>query len=101
MKYFSMFSGIGGFEIGIEKAWKHLQEQRTSGGNIRQGRYKPEPDSCETRWEGSNATCVGYSEIDKYAIQTYKKHFPTHKNWGDATKINPRELPNFDMRAPP
>jgi site-specific DNA-cytosine methylase len=22
-----------------------------------------------------NAECVGYSEIDKYAIKTYRKHF--------------------------
>jgi len=41
--------------------------------------------------------CVGYSEIDKYAIQTYEKHFPEHKNYGDATKINPEELPKFDL----
>jgi DNA (cytosine-5)-methyltransferase 1 len=66
MKYFSMFSGIGGFEYGIEKAI------------------------------GSEAECIGYSEVDKYAIQTYEKHFQ-HKNYGDATKINPSELPDFDM----
>jgi len=35
--------------------------------------------------------------VDKYAIETYLKHFPEHKNFGDATKINPRELPEFDM----
>jgi len=29
--------------------------------------------------------CVGYSEIDKYAIQTYKKNFgETVKNYGNA-----------------
>ena len=61
-----MFSGIGGFEYGIEKAI------------------------------GSEAECIGYSEVDKYAIQTYEKHFQ-HKNYGDATKINPSELPDFDM----
>jgi len=62
-----MFSGIGGFELGIKKA--------TNG-----------------KWE-----CVGYSEIDKYAIQTYEKHFPEHKNYGDATKINPKNLPDFEL----
>lgn len=41
MKYFSMFSGIGGFELGIEIAL-------------------PE------------AECVGYSEVNKYAIQVYE-----------------------------
>lgn len=65
MKYFSMFSGIGGFEYGINKAIK--------------------------------AECVGYSEIDKYAIQIYEKHFPEHTNYGDATKIRTDELPGFDL----
>lgn len=42
-------------------------------------------------------TCVGYSEIDKYAIQIYERHFPQHRNFGDATKINASELPDFDL----
>ena len=45
MKYFSMFSGIGGFELGIS----------------------------------NKGECIGYSEIDKYAIQIYQKHFTPHK----------------------
>jgi len=63
MKYFSTFSGIGGFELGI----------------------------------GEHGKCVGYSEIDKYAIQIYQKHFPNHKNYGDITKINEKELSDFDL----
>jgi len=66
MRYFSIFSGVGGFEYGIQQALP-------------------------------NTECVGYSEIDKYAIQTYKKNFPKHKNYGDTTKIKPSELPDFDM----
>jgi DNA (cytosine-5)-methyltransferase 1 len=41
-------------------------------------------------------TCVGYSEIDKYAIQIYERHF-NHKNFGDIRKINTRSLPDFDL----
>lgn len=42
--------------------------------------------------------CIGYSEIDKYAIQTYKKNFGEGLiNYGDATKINADELPDFDL----
>ena len=62
-----MFSGIGGFELGIKRATKG-------------------------KWQ-----CIGYSEIDRYAIKTYQKHFPEHRNYGDATAIDPDELPNFDM----
>ena len=43
------------------------------------------------------SNCVGYSEIDKYAIATYEKHFGGHKNYGDATKIDTRELPDFEF----
>ena len=62
MKYFSTFSGIGGFELGMPKDWE----------------------------------CVGYSEIDKYSIQTYEKNFK-HKNYGDITKIDTSTLPDFDL----
>jgi len=65
MKYFSTFSGIGGFESGIEKAIP-------------------------------KAECVGFSEIDKYAIQIYEKQFPNHKNYGDITKIDTATIPDFD-----
>lgn len=66
MKYFSMFSGIGGFEVAIQKAVP-------------------------------NAKCIGYSEIDTHAIQTYERQFNGHTNYGDATTINPSRLPDFDL----
>lgn len=40
---------------------------------------------------------IGYSEINKYANMIYKYHYSDHKNYGDATKIDPDELPDFDM----
>ena len=39
---------------------------------------------------------VGYSEIDKYAIKVYEKHFKGVPAYGDITKINAKELPDFD-----
>lgn len=62
-----MFSGIGGFEYGIKKAF------------------------------GNGSECVGYSEIDKYAESIYRRHFPAHKNFGDAAEVNTAELPDFDL----
>ncbi len=44
IKYFSTFSGIGGFELGIENAATEL--------NI-------------------TTECVGFSEVDKFAISVY------------------------------
>ncbi len=42
--------------------------------------------------------CVGFSEIDKNAENTYRLLFDdTGKNYGDLTKINADRLPNFDV----
>jgi DNA (cytosine-5)-methyltransferase 1 len=42
--------------------------------------------------------CVGFSEIDKSAEKTYRLLFNDKgKNYGDLTKINTKELPNFDV----
>ena len=76
IKYFSLFSGIGGFEYGIQ-----------------QSKYK------------DKLICVGYSEIDKYADSIYRKRFPnkvekgteTHKPYGDVREINTADLPNFEL----
>lgn len=46
---------------------------------------------------GNRARCIGYSEINPYAISIYRSHFPNHKNYGDVTKIDPRKLPDFDL----
>ena len=104
MKYFSAFSGIGGFELGINKAYEsnpkrqHLseepeQEERSQGrvGATHLDREVFRPTN------GATPLCVGYSEIDKYAIQVYKKHFPEHQPYGDITKIVASELPDFDL----
>lgn len=61
-----MFSGIGGFELGIQKATRD-------------------------EWE-----CIGYSEINKYAIKVYENHF-NHRNYGDATAIDTSKLPDFQF----
>ena len=66
IKYLSLFSGIGGFELGLQNS-KHEFE------------------------------CVGFSEIDKYAKSIYIRHFPRHKDLGDASEIRAEELLDFDL----
>jgi len=118
IKYFSTFTGIGGFELGI----------------------------------GERGECIGFSEVDKYAVAVYQSHFPheecencrmernrqedirlsgrcetlngsgahlpqaerpdrcsinsarpenychcKHKNYGDITRIDADALPDFDL----
>jgi len=71
ISYFSAFSGIGGFELGIN-------------------------DACYNGDTKIYPQCVGFSEIDKYAEEIYLKHF-NHKSYGDISKINPNELEDFDL----
>lgn len=116
MKYLSLFTGIGGFEQGIAQAYVAL----TNRTKNKKGKSHPTSDvekrarlvasawqSADTKggrfselldWNHDKGALisVGYSEIDKYAIQIYQKHFPKHFNYGDITKINADELPNFD-----
>ena len=70
MKYFSLFSGVGGFEQAIINFYKK---------------------------HNKHPTCIGFSEIDKFAISVYTHHFPQHKNYEDITKINWKTVPNFDL----
>lgn len=95
MKYLSLFSGIGGFELGIQQAYEKIK--LVEGATITQA--KGNIKKLKGRgWIGKYAPyCVGYSEIDRYAIQIYEKHFPKHKNYGDITKIIASELPDFDL----
>ena len=92
MRYFDAFAGYGGFSLGIKRAYESLHSQSENERLQDEGNI--------TGSDGLNvqgATCVGYSEINKYAIETYSKHFPEHKNYGDLTKINAEELPDFDL----
>lgn len=90
MKYFSMFSGIGGFEYGIQRAMdnRELLQSKTT---------KNVQDKSDTEKRQTRFTCVGYSEIDKYAIKVYERNFNGHTNYGNATTINAAELPDFDL----
>ena len=150
MKYLSLFSGIGGFELGIQQAYEKMGQNESLLG-------RPQ-DSRNTKSKWCRPKCVGYSEIDKYAIQIYEKNFNNkstdevsrqtepnedmsqvqqrktipevlrserwvgdadkgrrsvlpsdnggigtihntskHKNYGDITKINAKELPEYDL----
>ena len=65
-RVFSMFTGIGGFEMGLLMSEKKVR-------------------------------FVGYSEIDKYAIEVFEKQFKGSVNYGNATDIDETKLPNFDL----
>lgn len=116
MKYFSTFTGIGWFELGIIQAYERLcdadrgtkrggkEDQKgkkgqgllsKTGKNSRTAKGSASKRFANGSYE--RPLCVGYSEIDKYACQIYEKRFPNHKNYGDITKIDERKLPDFDL----
>jgi len=95
MKYFSCFSWIGGFELWIQYAYEMMCS--TDSRQMIQRAWDPEwqleqRSDIRAEW----LSCIGFSEIDKYATQIYQSHFPTHQPYGDITKINTDELPDFD-----
>lgn len=73
LRVFSTFTGIGGFEIGM-----HHAAMNVLGEGIK------------------HIDVVGYSEIDKFAVQVFDKHFKGVQNYGDITKIEAESLPDFD-----
>lgn len=93
MKYLSLFSGIGGFELGIQQAYETLRQLQSEVP-----RQQDSQDIKDKRGmlNGGQPNCIGYSEIDKYAIQIYERHFK-HKNYGDITKLDPTTIPDFDL----
>jgi len=98
MKYLSLFTGIGGFELGIKQAYEEnrIQWNRSSRPKHRGGSQNLQSKGKVSTIKNTPIACIGYSEIDKYAVQIYEKHFK-HKNYGDITKINVQKLPDFDL----
>lgn len=107
MKYFDAFSGYGGFSLGIQRAYenKRMVDTTRQMDSVSGGQQKEHGAGVgDTHGAGSGVrsdkiipTCIGFSEIDKYAIQVYSKHFPTHKNYGNITAIHASTLPDFDL----
>ena len=92
MKYLDLFAGVGGFTLGIKQAYEELYNLRPiQQDNSKRPTKQHNITNKLGKWE-----CVGFSEINKYAIQIYEKQF-NHKNYGDITKINAKELPDFDL----
>ena len=103
MKYLDLFSGIGGFTLGIQQVYEEISSiknlSKTTDWEEKDKKVGDKERQFEqlSKYTPTGLSCIGFSEIDKYAIQIYQKHFPKHKNYGDITKINEKELPDFEL----
>ena len=92
MTHFDLFSGYGGFTLALERVYETIYNQ-------------PKVDELQTQpnlpSSSSNllqaASTIGFSEIDKYASAVLKYRWPNIKNYGDITKIDWSEVPDFDL----
>ena len=70
VKFIDLFAGLGGIRLGFAEAFKK---------------------------HNLNTQCVFSSEIKPYAIQAYTKYFKDSKVDGDITKIDSKDIPDFDF----
>src|SRR3990167_2407250 len=108
MKYFEMFAWVGGFGQGIKQAYEQrLQNNRIDTRKLQAKRKLPSArentasksssSSQHSKQSASLLSCVGFSEVNKYASQVLKYHYPNVKNYGDCKTINWPEVPDFDL----
>lgn len=70
VKFIDLFAGLGGIRLGFEKSFKKL---------------------------GFETECVMTSEIKPYAVKTLEKNFSHNYFVGDITKVESKQIPNFDF----
>ncbi len=104
IKYFSMFTGIGGFEVGLGLCTDAILKQTISKTKeiVKSEQLTLDEDvqplDTYKELEGFDGfKCVGVCEFDKTASMVLRYRFPDTPNHGDATKIDPVQLPDFDM----
>ena len=83
MRYLSMFSGIRGFELGIEKAYSKSKSKNSTNGEG------------ATPQHGGRPLCVGFSELNKYAMIDRDI---LYKSLDDPVLSPLREDPKFGLR---
>ena len=94
MRYIELFGGIGGFSYGIRKANQSLR--RTEQDLEERGNNRDSPSRGNEK-KKQKFSCVYYSEIDKYAVQTYNKNFGTSWKPTDIRKVPAEQVPDHNL----
>ena len=69
VKFIDLFAGLGGIRLGFEQGFQKM---------------------------GYKTKCVFSSEIKSYAIKAYNNYFNDNITYGDITKIDTKDIPDFD-----
>jgi DNA-cytosine methyltransferase len=77
IRYIEMFGGVGGFRLGLE--------------GIHNDKRQPYDE-----W-ASRFRCVGYYDIDKYAVRTYNRNFGTAHKPQDVREIAAEDFPDHEL----
>ena len=97
IRYADLFGGVGGFRLGIERAGNSQSlskvEQDEDGGN----RETNEQGTLLCPGQKPTLSCVFYSDIDKYSVQTYNKNFNENYQPTDIRQISTDDIPEIDM----
>ncbi len=104
IKYIDLFGGVGGFRLGIERAnnrynYSRINKTKRKLSSKRESfkSKRNNESSIDKSKPTTNVKCIFYSEIDKYAVETYNKNF--NENWkaNDIRTIEANSIPDFDM----
>jgi len=93
IRYADLFGGVGGFRLGIQRAWSSRQQSGRSQESLLQG---GDSTTHETTWN-NYPRCVFYSDNDKYAVQTYNKNFGENHEPTDIRTVEADSIPEIDM----
>jgi len=99
IRFIDLFSGIGGFRLGFERANKVSQySELWIGDKERRPSQHLEGRGISERSSSISYKCVWSCDWNKYANEVYTRHFGEENHHsGDIKRVNTKDIPDFDL----